>query len=260
MKKIFTTLVLAVGLSFVFTAILVHAADQTPGSDVKSVQPIGGRDSGGKARAIQVGADGSVVISGTVGGSTNLQTAAKGATATGSITSTAASADRQPMDVTIRDTSGAPVTSFGATNLTTATKGATASGNPTSTAASSARQPLDVTAYDTSGVALGTTTNPTVSVIRTGFVKTGAPSFSVSISASSAAATGLTSGACYRVACSATAYFRSGPGTPTAVTTDNPFFGPSVEKICIPSTDSALAFVTSTGTGTCAGTVYAVTP
>ena len=123
-----------------------------------------------------------------------------------------------------------------------------------------AANPLPTRLYDGASGAMGTTVNPVVTNVRLGYVKTGAPTFSASASTVSAAATGLTAGACYRVACTATVYFRSGAGTPTALTTDNPFFGPAVEKVCLPSTDTALAFVTTAGTGTCAGTVLAVTP
>ncbi len=123
-----------------------------------------------------------------------------------------------------------------------------------------AANPLPTRLYDGASTALGTAANPVVTNTRLGYVKTGAPSFNTTTSTVSAAATGLTAGACYRMACTATVYFRSGTGTPTAVTTDNPLFGPSVEKVCLPATDTAIAFVTAAGTGTCAGTLLAVTP
>lgn len=44
-----------------------------------------------------------------------VQTVVKGATAAGTVTSTTASADRQPLDVTLRDTSGNPVSVGGGT-------------------------------------------------------------------------------------------------------------------------------------------------
>lgn len=85
----------------------------------------------------------------------------------------------------------------------------------------------------------------------------GAPAARVSISTGSAAATGLTAGAIYRVACSTDCFFRLGSGTPTAVTTDSAFFGPGVEYVTIPSGSTAIAFVTTAGTGFC--TVHLLT-
>lgn len=91
-------------------------------------------------------------------------------------------------------------------------------------------------------------------------VKTGAPSFSLAVSTTSAYAASLTAGGCYRVGCSGTVYWRTGTGTPTALTSDNPFFGPAVETICLPSTDTVLAAVTQAGTATCTATALARTP
>lgn len=51
-------------------------------------------------------------------GSVTTRGGAKGSTAAGDVTSTAASADRQPLDVTLRDTSGAPVAVGGGTQYT----------------------------------------------------------------------------------------------------------------------------------------------
>src|SRR5512147_1675298 len=84
-----------------------------------------------------------------------------------------------------------------------------------------------------------------------GAVKSGAPNATASTSAVSAATSALTAGGCYRVACTSTTYFRTGTGTPTALTTDNPIFGPAIEKVCLQSTDTVIAFVQSAGTGTC---------
>jgi hypothetical protein len=83
------------------------------------------------------------------------------------------------------------------------------------------------------------------------YLATGAPAARVSVSAVSAAATGLTAGARYRVACDTTVYFRTGSGTPTAVTTDAPIYGPSVEYLALRTGDTGVAFITGAGTGTC---------
>lgn len=145
-----------------------------------------------------------------------------------------------------------------ASTLQTGAKGGTTAGTVTSSNVSTARQPLDVTLYDQAGNPVTTFGSTTVG--SNGYVKTGAPSFSVSTSTVSAAATALTAGACYQVGCSTTTYFRTGTGTPTALTTDNPFFGPAIYRLCIPSTDTAVAFVTAAGTGTCVGTLSSNTP
>lgn len=88
-----------------------------------------------------------------------------------------------------------------------------------------------------------------------GTVVAGAPTWTVSASTVSAAATGLTVGTCYRVACNAPVFWRTGTATPTALTTDLPLYGPAVEKVCLTSTSTAIAFVTASGTGTCVGTL-----
>lgn len=91
------------------------------------------------------------------------------------------------------------------------------------------------------------------SVSTNGSVTAGAPTFNVSVSTASAAATGLGTNTCYRVSCSTTVAFRTGTGTPTALTTDGDVFGPAVEKLCLVGTATAIAFITPTGTGTCKG-------
>jgi hypothetical protein len=120
--------------------------------------------------------------------------------------------------------------------------------------------PLPVRLYDGTGTALGSATNPVVTNMRVGYVKTGAPTFTAAVSTTSAAVTSLTAGGCYRITCSTTTSFRTGTGTPVALTTDSDLFGPSVEKVCLPATDTAIAFVTTAGTGTCKGSLLAVTP
>jgi hypothetical protein len=70
--------------------------------------------------------DGSLVSGGGGGGALN--TALKGVTAAGYPTSTAASADRQPLDVTLRDTSGAPVAVGGGTQYADGAVRGTATG------------------------------------------------------------------------------------------------------------------------------------
>jgi hypothetical protein len=84
-----------------------------------------------------------------------------------------------------------------------------------------------------------------------GKIQSGAPAATVSTSAVTAAATGLTAGGCFRVGCTAPTFFRTGTATPTALTTDNPIFGPAVEKVCLQSTDTAIAFIQASGTGVC---------
>ena len=64
-------------------------------------------------------------LAGGVGGGGALSTAAKGSTTAGSPTSTAASANRQPLDVTIYDASGNPISSFGSSSTSNAVVAAT---------------------------------------------------------------------------------------------------------------------------------------
>lgn len=161
------------------------------------------------------------------------------------------------------DTSGRPMV------VGPAAAGATVAGNPVLMGGSDSAN-VQAIRTTTGGVLLvdpqvsgstaGTATNPLVVTNRPGYVKTGAPSATVAISTVSAAATGLTASACYRVACNTPCFYRSGAATPTALTSDNPIFGPAVEKICIPSTDTALAFVTASGTGSCGLALLSNTP
>lgn len=83
------------------------------------------------------------------------------------------------------------------------------------------------------------------------YIGTGAPAARVSVSIVSAAATGLTAGARYRIACDGPVFFRTGSGTPTAVTTDAIFYGPQVEYLALRTGDTAVAFITASGTATC---------
>jgi hypothetical protein len=103
------------------------------------------------------------------------------------------------------------------------------------------------------GAATGGATSTVSSSLNVGpgTIKTGAPNATVSTSAVSAAATGLTAGLCYRIACSAPVFFRTGTGTPVALTTDNAIFGPAVEKVCMQAADTAVAFIMAAGTGSC---------
>lgn len=114
------------------------------------------------------------------------------------------------------------------------------------------------------GATVPVKTAPDGTLVTTGVagavVKTGAPSFSLAVSTSSAYVASLTASGCYRVACSGTVYWRTGTGTPTALTTDNPLYGPVVESICLPSTDTVFAAITAAGTATCVGTALARTP
>jgi hypothetical protein len=93
-----------------------------------------------------------------------------------------------------------------------------------------------------------------------GYTTAGAPAASVSISAASAVATGLTAGATYRVACTVSCFYRTGSGTPTALTSDSLFIGPAVEYIGLKTGSTAIAFITSAGTGTCTVTLLTAAP
>lgn len=92
-------------------------------------------------------------------------------------------------------------------------------------------------------------------VTSTGTVAAGAPTWTVNVTAVSSATTGLTVATCYRVACNAPVFWRTGTGTPVALTTDLPLYGPAVEKVCLTATGTAIAFVTASGTATCVGTL-----
>lgn len=111
-------------------------------------------------------------------------------------------------------------------------------------------------------VAITSSTGATVATaaIGSGYITAGAPAATVSISTVTAAATGLTAGSCYRVACSVACFFRTGSGTPTALTSDASFFGPAVERICLKTGSTAIAFITATGTGTCSVNLMTDTP
>jgi hypothetical protein len=94
----------------------------------------------------------------------------------------------------------------------------------------------------------------------TGYIAAGAPAATVAVSTSSNAAIGLTTGATYRVACNVPCFYRTGTGTPVALTSDAPLYGPAVDYIgLVPATAAtAIAFVTASGTGTCV--VSLITP
>lgn len=87
----------------------------------------------------------------------------------------------------------------------------------------------------------------------------GAPIASVSTSAVSASAA-LNGGTCYRVACNTTVFWRVGVLPLTALTTDNPFYGPAVELICLRNGYNGIAFVMTAGTGSCVINSYAPSP
>lgn len=86
----------------------------------------------------------------------------------------------------------------------------------------------------------------------------GAPAARVSISAVSAAATGLTAGVIYRVACSTDNFFRVGAGTPVAVVTDATFFGPGTEYLTLPTGSTGVAFITTAAAGFCTITALSI--
>lgn len=83
---------------------------------------------------------------------------------------------------------------------------------------------------------------------------TGSPSVPTDVTAAvstSAANTGLVGGSCIRFSCDSDVAYRTGSGTPTAVTTDNLLRKGDVEKFCIRKSESAIAFVSSVGTWHC---------
>jgi hypothetical protein len=86
----------------------------------------------------------------------------------------------------------------------------------------------------------------------------GPPLATVSVSTVSASATGLSGGACFRVACSAAVNFRVGTAPLTALTSDSILPSPWVERICLRNGYNAIAFVTAAGTATC--TVLSLAP
>ena len=84
---------------------------------MSQAQTVQGATATGGLVPVRVDATGQVFIAnpGSGGAAGNLATAAKGTTAAGSPTSTTASADRQPLDVTLRDTAGNAVAVGGGT-------------------------------------------------------------------------------------------------------------------------------------------------
>ncbi len=88
----------------------------------------------------------------------------------------------------------------------------------------------------------------------------GAPISTVSVSTTSASTGTLSGATCYRVACSVTVFWRVGTLPLTALTSDNQFFGPATELICLRSGYNGIAFVTAAGTGTCTVNSYAPSP
>jgi hypothetical protein len=103
-----------------------------------------------------------------------------------------------------------------------------------------------------------TTTSSGGAGTGTGYIAAGAPAANVSVSTLSAAATGLTAGAVYRVACNVPVFYRTGTGTPTALTSDAPLYGPAIDYVGLVGTSTAIAFVTAAGTGSCV--VSLITP
>lgn len=111
---------------------------------------------------------------------------------------------------------------------------------------------------DTSGAIAVTTSGTATStglVTSDGTVVAGAPTWTVAATPVSASAAGLTAGTCYRVACNAPVFWRTGTGATTALTTDLPLYGPAVEKVCLTAAATTIAFVTAAGTATCVGTL-----
>ncbi len=86
----------------------------------------------------------------------------------------------------------------------------------------------------------------------------GPPLATVSVSTTSASATGLPGASCYRVACSAQVFLRVGTAPLTALTTDSILPSTVAERICIRSGANGMAFIVATGTATC--TVLSLAP
>lgn len=247
----------------------VTANQGAPSSPVYRGWKTQGTDQPGQAPSgmpvLGAGTDGAAVRTirtDTTGNQTVVGPTADGAAPTTSPVLTAGS-DGAALHTVLTDTSGRQM-AVGA-----AAAGAAVTGNPVLMGGSDATN-VQAVRTTTAGVLLvdpqvsgstaGTATNPLVVTNRPGYVKTGAPTATVAVSTTSAAATGLAASSCYRVACNTPCFYRSGSGTPTALTTDNPFYGPAVEKVCIPSTDTALAFVTASGTGSCGLALLSNTP
>jgi sarcosine oxidase gamma subunit len=73
----------------------------------------------------------------------------------------------------------------------------------------------------------------------------------VAVSTSSAAITGLTAKSTLRLICTVDVQYRVGTGAITAVTTDNDLPGRVIEYIALPTGMTSIAFVTTSGSGTC---------
>lgn len=106
------------------------------------------------------------------------------------------------------------------------------------------------TGYRPWRVTTTTATGAALDQLSQAYTSNGAPAARVATSTVSAAATGLTGGLVYRVACDSPVFYRTGTGTPTAVTTDSLFLA-GVEYLGLRSTDTAFAFITAAGTGVC---------
>jgi hypothetical protein len=74
---------------------------------------------------------------------------------------------------------------------------------------------------------------------------------SLAVSTSSAAVTGLTAKSTLRIVCTIDVQYRVGSGTPTALTSDNDLPGRVIEYVALPTGMTAIAFITTSGSGTC---------
>lgn len=89
----------------------------------------------------------------------------------------------------------------------------------------------------------------------------GGPISTVSVSTVSASTGTLNGSACYRVGCvGSQVYWRVGTLPLTATASDNPMNQSGVELICLRSSYNGIAFITATGTATCAVNTYAPYP
>lgn len=86
----------------------------------------------------------------------------------------------------------------------------------------------------------------------------GPPISMVAVSTTSASTGTLAGAACYRVACSASVFFRVGTLPLTALTTDSILQTPPAERVCLRAGANGMAFIVATGTATC--TVLSLAP
>jgi hypothetical protein len=108
-----------------------------------------------------------------------------------------------------------------------------------------------------------TLTSPITVQVQPAYFASGAPTFggtANNVTTGSTPFCSLTSGSFYEVCCSASVTWRTGAATPTALTTDNPLYGPGCRTIGLRAADTCIALITSSGTATCSGSLRSTTP